>query len=56
MIRERCVIGAGEIAASAESAGVQSAALIRSLMLQHLSPLNKLAERIYTQWIRGLPR
>lgn len=56
MIREWCEIGGGEIATSADSAGVQSAAMIRSLIPQHLPPLNQLAERLYMQWIKGLAR
>jgi hypothetical protein len=56
MIREWCEIGAAEISASADSAGVQPAAVMQSLMPQYLPPLNKLAERLYTQWIKGLAR
>lgn len=56
MIREWCEIGAEEISASADSAGVQSAAVMQSLIPQYLPPLHKLAEQLYTQWIKGLVR
>lgn len=56
MIREWCEIGAGEIAASAESAGVQSAATIQNLLPQHVQSLQSLAQRLYTKWIEGLVR
>lgn len=54
MIREWCEIGLEEISASADSAGVQSAALIQGLIPQHLPQLQKLAEQLYTRWIKGL--
>jgi len=56
MIREWCEIGAGEIAASAGSAGVQSATAIQNLVQQHLQALQELAERLYAKWIEGLAR
>lgn len=56
MIREWCEIGAGEISANAGSAGVQSTAVIRSLLPQHLPPLQHLAESLYTRWVQGLAR
>jgi GMP synthase-like glutamine amidotransferase len=54
MIREWCEIGADEIAASAESAGVQSASTMQNLVPQHLQPLQSVAERLYTRWAEGL--
>lgn len=54
MIREWCEIGAKEISDDEDSAGVQSVATIKSLMPQHLPQLQRLAETIYAQWIRGL--
>ena len=56
MIREWCEIGADEISKNSQSAGVQSAAVIQSLIPQHLPDLHKLAERLYTQWVQGLAR
>jgi GMP synthase-like glutamine amidotransferase len=56
MIREWCALGAEEIAGSADSAGVQSAAVIQGLVPRHLPPLHQLAASIYTQWIKGLAR
>ena len=56
MIREWCEIGAGEISASADSAGVQAAATIQNLMPQHLPQLQHLAESLYTRWVQGLVR
>ena len=54
MIREWCEIGADEISANAESGGVQSAATIQRLLTQNLPPLQKLAEQLYGQWVKGL--
>jgi len=56
MIREWCEIGAEEISANAGSAGVQSAAVIKSLMPQHLPQLQRIAENLYTRWVQGLVR
>jgi len=56
MIREWCGIGAGEITVCADSAGVQSVAVIQSLIPQHLQSLHNLAERLYTRWVQGLAR
>ena len=54
MISEWCKIGVEEIAANAHSAGVQSTTIIQSLIPQHLTQLQKLAEQLYSQWIKGL--
>jgi len=54
MISEWCAIGADEISGNVQSAGVQSATAIESLIPQHLSSLQKLAEQLYGQWVRGL--
>jgi len=56
MIREWCEIGAEEISANAGSAGVQSAAVIKSLMPQHLPQLQRIAENLYVHWVQGLVR
>ena len=56
MIREWCEIGADEISKNSQSAGVQSAAVIQSLIPQHLPDLHKLAEHLYAQWVQGLAR
>lgn len=56
MIREWCEIGAEEISANADSAGVQSAAVIKSLMPRHLPQLQRIAENLYMHWVQGLVR
>ena len=56
MIREWCGIGAGEISANTDSAGVQSVAVMQGLMSQHLPQLHNLAEGLYTRWVQGLVR
>jgi len=56
MIREWCEIGAGEISDYADSAGVQPAAVIQSMLPQHLPQLHHLADCLYTRWVQGLVR
>lgn len=56
MIGEWCEIGAEEISASLNSAGVQAGTTIQQMIPQYLPPLNKLAEHLYTRWIKGLAR
>ena len=56
MIREWCEIGAEEISGNADSAGVQSAAVIQSLLPRHLPQLQHLAEHLYTKWVQCLVR
>lgn len=53
MIRAWCDNGADEIAQSPGPA-VQSPATILAQTPQHLAPLNRVAERLYSHWIQGL--
>lgn len=54
MIRSWCEAGAGEIAASASSLAVQSAATIQAQMVEKLPKLHDVARRLYERWISGL--
>jgi GMP synthase-like glutamine amidotransferase len=54
MIAEWSRIGAQEIAENLASGGVQTAALMLAKIPANLDALNKLAERLYTQWLTGL--
>lgn len=53
MIREWCAHGAGEIAASQASPGVQTPGVIFKEIPAHLPALNRMAEQVYTRWIAG---
>lgn len=53
MVQAWCETGAGEIASSPGSA-VQSAEVMQKDLAGHVSALNQVAERLYTQWITGL--
>jgi GMP synthase-like glutamine amidotransferase len=55
MIVDWCREGAGEIAAS-NSIAVQSADQIQQQTSANLPQLNKVAHRLYSQWIKGLKR
>ena len=54
MIRVWCVAGAGEIASSAASPGVQSAATIQAQMSDKLPQLHVAARQLYRHWINSL--
>ncbi len=53
MIVDWCREGAGEITAS-NSIAVQSAEKMQQQIAANLPQLNKVAHRLYTQWIKGL--
>jgi hypothetical protein len=53
MIADWCMEGAGEIAAS-NSVAVQSGDQMQQQMAANLPQLNKVAHRLYNQWIKGL--
>jgi len=53
MVRQWCVDGAAEIAAS-NSPAVQSAEAMQADMGRKVATLNAVADRIYTRWIEGL--
>lgn len=56
MIRDWCRHGADEIAASAASPGVQSAAVMQAEMAAKLPQLHAAADRLYARWLQGLAR
>ena len=54
MIREWCDVGAGEIAASANSPAVQPVQAIQAQMADKLPQLHAAARRLYQHWVAGL--
>lgn len=54
MISDWCGIGAEELAASAASPGVQSAAAMQAQMNDRLPELHRTAAQLYQHWLRGL--
>ncbi len=54
MIRDWCMAGAGEIAASAGSPAVQSAPAMQTQMAEKLPGLHRVAAQLYQHWLRGL--
>ena len=55
MIRQWCLDGAGEIAASGSPA-VQTPEAMQADMGRKVAALSAVADRIYTRWIAGLER
>lgn len=56
MIRSWCAAGAAEIAASAASPGVQSAATMQAQMMDKLPHMRAVATQLYQRWINGLAK
>jgi GMP synthase-like glutamine amidotransferase len=54
MIRNWCEVGAAEIAAGADSPGVQSAATMQAQMADRLPQMRAVARQLYRRWIAGL--
>ncbi len=54
MIRDWCAVGADELAASAASPAVQSAAQIQAHAPDALPRLHAVARRLYERWIAGI--
>ncbi len=55
MVRDWCTVGAAEIAASAASPAVQSAAAMQAQMGEKKLPeLHRVAAQLYRHWLRGL--
>lgn len=54
MIREWCEVGEEELAASADSPAVQSAAVMQAQMLEKLPELHQVATQLYRHWLHGL--
>ena len=54
MIRTWCVSGAAEIASSAASPGVQSAAIMQAQITDKLPLMRNIARQLYGRWTRGL--
>ena len=56
MIVEWCEVGADELAASAQSPAVQSAATMQAQMHDELPGLHVVATRLYRHWLHGIAR
>ena len=54
MIRDWCEVGAEELAASARSPAVQSAAMMQAQMGDKLPELHRVATQLYRHWLHGL--
>ena len=54
MIEQWCAVGADEIAAAADSPGVQSAAQIMAQTDALLAPLHHVADKLYSRWLQGV--
>lgn len=54
MVREWCAIGATEIEGAVSSPGVQPVETILQDMEPKVATLNKIAEKIYAEWIKNL--
>jgi GMP synthase-like glutamine amidotransferase len=54
MIKRWCEVGTDEIAASASSPAVQSAATMQAQMADKLPSLHAAADQLYERWIKGL--
>lgn len=54
MVRDWCTIGADEINGALGSPAVQTAETIQETLPLHCFFLNKVATRVYQQWIKGL--
>ncbi len=54
MVREWCVVGAEEVASAQSSPAVQDVETMQQTLPLHCFFLNKVANQVYTQWIKGL--
>ncbi|MDP2154097.1 MAG: type 1 glutamine amidotransferase [Methylotenera sp.] len=54
MVSEWCIVGADEIASALDSPAVQQPEVIQQTLPLHCFFLNKVANQVYTQWIKGL--
>ncbi|MDP3778344.1 type 1 glutamine amidotransferase [Methylotenera sp.] len=54
MVNEWCVVGADEIASALDSPAVQRPDVIQQTLPLHCFFLNKVANQVYQQWIKGL--
>ena len=54
MIKTWCEVGESELNDSASSAAVQNACDIQENLSLHVLQLNKVANQVYSQWIKGL--
>ncbi len=54
MVREWCVVGADEITSALHSPAVQDAETMQQTLPLHCFFLNKVANQVYQQWIKGL--
>jgi GMP synthase-like glutamine amidotransferase len=56
MVQKWCEEGADELLESASSVAVQQASAMQETLPVHVFFLNKVANQVYTQWIKGLSR
>ena len=56
MIREWCMLGRDEIAASLDSPAVQAVEQILERVEDRVAALNAVADQVYREWIKGLDR
>ena len=54
MVESWCIVGADELAEAAASIAVQQAEKMRETLPLHCFFLNKVANQVYSQWIKGL--
>lgn len=54
MVKQWCEVGADELAEAKHSPAVQQAQIMQQNLPIHCFFLNKMAEQLYTQWIKGL--
>ncbi|WP_047539462.1 type 1 glutamine amidotransferase [Methylotenera versatilis] len=54
MVKQWCEVGADELAEAKHSPAVQQAQIMQHSLPIHCFFLNKMAEQLYTQWIKGL--
>lgn len=54
MVKQWCEVGADELAEAKHSPAVQQAQIMQQSLPIHCFFLNKVAEQLYTQWIKGL--
>ena len=54
MVQKWCDEGADELLQSVDSVAVQQARAMQETLPVHVFFLNKVANQVYTQWIKGL--
>ena len=54
MVKAWCDLGQDELQAAASSPGVQQAEAMQETLALHCFFLNKVAKKVYGEWIKGL--